>query len=127
MGLCPEADSKPPAVKRPAGNDCVRQTSTQEVVEAIRSDAFASPGSPLGLPSVVGFLLITNNPGQLSTVGCYPSVDDLGNIVIDIAAIGVRPVVKFDHLLAFFLGMGFHRSERGRHDLDSGRAHQIES
>ena len=71
--------------------------------------------------------LSVNNPRLLSTVGRYPSVDDLGNIVIDIAAIGVRPVVKFDHLLAFFLGMGFHRSQRGRHDLDSGRAHQIES
>ena len=57
----------------------------------------------------------------------YPSVDHFGNIVIDIAAIGVRPIVEFDHLLAFFLGMGFHRSQRGRHDLDSGRTHQIES
>ena len=41
------------------------QASTKEVVEAVRSGAFASPGSSLGLYSVVVFPLIINNPGWL--------------------------------------------------------------
>jgi len=54
--------------------------------------------------------LPVNNTRLLSAVGRYPLIDDLGNIVIDVATIGVRPIVKFYHLLAFFLGVGFHRS-----------------
>jgi hypothetical protein len=62
MGLCLEANYKPLAVKRTAGNYCLRQAITKEVVEAVRSGAFASPGSPFGLHSIVGFPLIMNNP-----------------------------------------------------------------
>jgi hypothetical protein len=94
----------------------------------------ASPPAVWSRPQGTGLSPLTwrahpeaiGNPGSFHR-GSYPLVDDLRNIVVDIAAIGVRPVVKFDHLLAFFLGMGFQRSERGRHDLDSGRTHQIKS
>ena len=106
------------------------QTSTQErsFQRLYGLNAFAFPGSGPRSSTVVGSpLVIAYIRASYRLVGRYPSVDDFGNIVVDIAAIGVRPVVEFDHLLAFFLGMGFHRSQRGRHDLDSGRAHQIES
>ena len=65
MGLCLEADYKRPEVERLAGNFCFVQASTKEVVEAMRSGAFASPGSSLSLYSVVVFSVIINNPGWL--------------------------------------------------------------
>jgi hypothetical protein len=49
MGLCLEADDKPPAVKRWARNYCLRQASTKAVIDAAQYGAFASPGSSLGL------------------------------------------------------------------------------
>ena len=55
MGLSLEADYKSPPVKRPGGNYCLRQASTKEVVEAVRSSAFASPGSPLVYTSLSFF------------------------------------------------------------------------
>ena len=63
MGLCLEADYKPPAVEAMGEELCLRQASTKAVIEAARSGAFASPGSSLGLHSVVVFPLIINNPG----------------------------------------------------------------
>ena len=35
----------------------------------------------------------------------FRSVDDLGNVVIDVASVGVGLVVAFDHLLAFLLAV----------------------
>ena len=49
MGLCLEANYEPPAVERPPEKYCLHSASTKEVVEAVRSGAFASPDSPLGL------------------------------------------------------------------------------
>ena len=63
MGQCLKADYKPPVVKRPGGDYCLRQVSTKEVVEAVRSSAFASPSSPLGLHGVFVCSLIRSNPG----------------------------------------------------------------
>ena len=63
MGLCLEADDKPPAVKRWAGNYRLRQASTEAVIDAAQYGAFASPGSSLGLHSVVVFPLIMINRG----------------------------------------------------------------
>jgi hypothetical protein len=47
MGPCLEADYKPPAVERPPEYYCLHSASTKEVVEPVRSGAFASPGSPV--------------------------------------------------------------------------------
>src|SRR5919108_6180831 len=57
----------------------------------------------------------------------YASIDNLGDIVIDIAPVGIWSVMKFDHLLAFGLRMRFRRSQRSCHNLNPGGAHQIES
>ena len=35
------------------------------------------------------------------------SVDDFGNVVVDVAAVSVGPVMSFDHLLTLLLAVGF--------------------
>jgi len=58
------------------------QASTKEVVEAVWSGAFASPGSSLGLYSVVVFLLIINNPGWLpSGANCLAYLEIAGALL----------------------------------------------
>jgi hypothetical protein len=48
---------------RTAGTYCLRRASTNEVVEAVRLGAFASPDSPFDLHNVGVFPLIKNNRG----------------------------------------------------------------
>lgn len=45
------------------------------------------------------------------------SIDDLGNVVVDVAPVGVGLVVAFDHLCAFFLAVCFEWSQGCGHDL----------
>jgi hypothetical protein len=56
-----------------------------------------------------------------------PSIDELGNVVIDVAPVGAGHVMALDHLLAFFPAVGFELPQGRSHDLKLCRAHQIQA
>lgn len=55
------------------------------------------------------------------------SVDEFGDVVVDVTPVRVGLIMTFDHLFAFLLTVRFERSQRRRHDLQFCGADQIEA
>ncbi len=66
MGPCLDAARKLAVVERTAGRSANLQPSAEEVIERLRSDAFASPGSPRQRQFVFVIPRVKTSPHQIS-------------------------------------------------------------
>ena len=63
MELCLVAARTQPVVETREGNSSDIQPSIKQVIGPLQLGAFASPGSPLGLQSLLAFSRFMNNAG----------------------------------------------------------------